>query len=298
MITDLFKNILIPVDFGENTEAAIKQAIELANESVLNIHLLHIIRQRHFWEKATTGIDEIAIHNGSIFCPGETLKKMQEWKHAIEETVPAINVIIHIDEGNVYDGIVTAAKNIMPQLIIMGKKSHHKLMSFYKPTCPDELARSTNCPVLNVAKNSINAKIKTIVVPVRNFIPGRKIEFIVFFAKMFRAKIQLVALQNKMSEAGNVKKALLDTYMLLRTVLNSPIEYHLLKDHNYPRAVLKFAESVIADMILVNPEVETKMSFFTGKNINEAMRPGSKLKILYVQPYPAGLYQNKIPEIL
>ncbi|MEO8771286.1 MAG: universal stress protein [Ferruginibacter sp.] len=286
MLSYLFRNILLPVDFGENTEASIKQAIELAYGGASNIHLLHVIDQRKIRQECQREHKEFVRDLDKI---EGVSKKLDECKNNIEETIPAIKVEIHIVEGDVYCEIIALAKKIQPQLIIICKKSNYKFFSIFRQLCPDELARKSCCPVLNVMNGSINSKIKIIVVPIRNFIPRKKIEFLVAFAKMFRSKIHLVALYNNPGEADSVKKALLDTYMILKNVLSNPIENHLSNTNNYPKTTLQFAESIGADMIFVNPQIETKVSSFTGKYINDILRPSSKLKILYLEPYPQSL---------
>ena len=279
MLSNLFNNILVPVDFSENTAATIKQTIELAYTGSSTIHLLHVIKPKN-----------VSYHNDTVIAKGEDyyaeemMKKLQQWKQAIEETIPESNVKIHLVKGNVHDKIIETAKKIHPQLIIIGKKSNYKFFAFFRPLCPNELAKFTDCPVLTVNKSSLNAKIKIIVVPIRSFIPKRKIELVYVFAKKFRAKIHLVALQNKMGAAGTERNALLETYSILKTGLNNQIEYHLLSSSNLPKAALQYAESIGADMMFVNPGTETKISPFTGKYINEVLAPSSKLKILFVEP--------------
>ena len=166
----------------------------------------------------------------------------------------------------------------------MGKKNNYKFFAFFKPLCPNELAKFTDCPVLTVGKNSVNTKIKSIVVPIQSFIPKRKIELVYVFAKKFRVKIYLVALQNKMGATSTEKNVLLEAYSILKTGLNNQIEYHLLNSSNLPKATLQYAESIGADMMFVNPGTETKISSFAGKYINEVLAPSSKLKILFVEP--------------
>jgi hypothetical protein len=48
---------------------------------------------------------------------------------------------------------------------------------------------------------------------------------------------------------------------------------------------LDYAERIGADLILVNPGTETRISIFTGKQINDALKTSSKLKILSLEPY-------------
>ncbi len=284
MLPNLCSIILIPVDFYENTEAAFEQTVELANAGISCIHLLHIFKPNNIFPQKLNKNERYHYKDYASF--EDAVKKLNEWKAAMEETMPGTTVKMHVERGNVYDKIVETAKKIGPQVIIMTKKRKHNFFSLIKPICPDELSRSTNCPVLNVVKRSINTRMKTIVVPVRNFIPERKIAFLAVFAKIFRSKIILLGLHKSNSDKEQVRKSLLDTYRILQTVMNNPIECHLLHHSHFPKAVLNFVKKVNADIIFVNPEVETKISSFNGRHINESLGPASSLNILYLQPYP------------
>ena len=281
MVFNNLKKILVPVDFSINTEFVVKQAIELANTTGAAIHLLHVIKPNRSNIPAT---DLIISSGNKSYTANEVMRKLEEWKQAIEETIAESKVTIHLVEGSVHENIINAAKKIQPQLIIIGEKCNHSFFRYFRPLCPNEISKLTGCPVLTIISGTRNSKMQNIVVPVRSFIPKRKIELLLVFAKMYRAKIHLVAVQNKMGAEDAERNALLDTYRLLKTALSNSIEYHLLDSNNFPKAALKYAESIGADMMFVNPGAETKISSLTGKHINEVLAPSSKLKILFVEP--------------
>ena len=54
------------------------------------------------------------------------MSKLQEWKFAIEESISYCKVNTYVAEGIVYAKIQDAAKEIKPELIIIGKNSTHK----------------------------------------------------------------------------------------------------------------------------------------------------------------------------
>jgi nucleotide-binding universal stress UspA family protein len=280
----LFKNILIPVDFSVNTEVAVKHAIELTDASGSSIHLLHVVKPKNIWNKVSVSKQPGSSLSGNHY-ENDIIIKLQEWKHAIEESIQNSNVTVCIVEGAVHNSIADAAKQIKPQLLIIGKKNNSGYFTFFNTVDPNGLAKSTGCPVLTAMQGAFNTKTKIIVVPVGSIIPKRKIELVVVFAEKYRAKIHLVAMQNKMGAADIERKALLDTYRILKTGLPNPIEYHLLNATNFTKATLDYAECIGADIVFVSPETETKISNFTGKHINDVLASTSKLKILSVEPY-------------
>ena len=283
-MSSLFKSILIPVDFSTNTEVAVNQAIEFACTSRSTIHLLHVIRPKTLWSVIPVRAQSISALNENYYAQ-KIMSKLQEWKYAIEESVSYCKVRTYVVEGIVCRKIQDAAKEIKPQLIIIGKDRDHKYCSLFNPVCPNGLAKSTGYPVLTVIRRMINTKIKIIVVPVGSFIPTRKIELVIEFAKKYRAAIHLVTSPNEIDLKETKGNPFLETYRILKNGLTSPIEHHILKGNNLPKAILEYAECIGADLILVNPGSETKISNLTGKHINDALTTSSKLKILSIEPY-------------
>jgi len=282
MYSDILKHILVPIDLDENTVFSVKQAIELSIATGATIHLLHVIETPD--NKSVVGSSS----NDGSQPVKELMKKLSQWKYSIEETISGSKVRTHIAEGSVYDNILVAANKIHPQLIILGRARQRNFFTLFRPVplSPNDISIRSHCPVLTIMNKAANNKIQNIVVPVRSFIPKRKVELLLVFARMYRAKIHLVTLDGHMGESDSERTALLDTYRLLKNGGLNYVEYHLLRGQNLPKATLKYAKNTNADMIFVNPGVETKTSFFLGKHINELLPIASGLKFLFVEPSP------------
>src|SRR5687768_4644898 len=158
----LFKNILVPVDFGVSTEVAVKQAVELACLHGSTIHLLHVIKPVTLWHKwfARTRAAPPLKDN---YSPENVMIKLQQWRQTIEETLPNSKVNTYVREGVIQREIQVASSEIKPQLIIIGKGSCHKYFWWLDPICSNALAKSTTYPVLTVLRRSLHTKIKIIV---------------------------------------------------------------------------------------------------------------------------------------
>jgi nucleotide-binding universal stress UspA family protein len=283
MMSSLFKSILIPVDFSANTEAAVNQAIQLACANGSTIHLLHVVKPKAIWELFPINKQFMFKANETYYAE-KVMSKLQEWKLVIEESILHCKVSTYVAEGAIYSSIQNAAKEIKPELIIIGKTSH-KWFSLSNSVCPNGLAKTTGCPVLTVMKKTVDTKIKVIVVPVGSFIPRRKIELVIELAKKYRAAIHLVTIPNRIEFEETKGNSFLETYRILKNVLTSSIEHHILKGNNLPKAILEYAQCIGADLILANPGSETRISNFTWKHINDALTISSKLKVLSIEPY-------------
>lgn len=280
-MSSLFKSILVPVDFSGKTEAAIDQAIELACHNGSTIHLLYNVRPIPAWPAFPLfNYFRSALTNHPVAI--EATARLKVLKENIERSLANCKVIIHSREGNVFRNIQCTAAETNPEIIVISHKKHNKFYSQGNCVCPNGLASSTGYPVLTLMKDTSDTKIKTIVVPVTHYVPDRKITMAIELAKKYRAAIHLVTMPAQDATDQGSVNAILETYRNLRSVLTNPIEYHILKGKNMPKAILEYATNFGADLILVNPGPETSISKFTGKQINDALVPTSGLKILSI----------------
>lgn len=269
-----FDKILIPVDFSLNTEIAVKKAVELVGSDATVIHLLHIVRPG---KKAKNQFNVWVAE-----------RDLNQWKYTIQESGPNISVKVHILRGRpVLETIIECATILGPDLIIIGKQNNHRRWLLSGSVSPDIVAKRTNCPVLTVKPGSMDNRTKLIVLPIRDFLPERKLEWAVLLAKRFKAQVHLLAVGEEAgSKDGLLSQTFLKAYHHLREKLHHPVEYSAAPRHSPAKAALSYAELIMADMILVNPQTESGVSGFTGfRHISDLLTRDSKIQVLDVQPY-------------
>jgi nucleotide-binding universal stress UspA family protein len=279
-----FNKILIPVDFSLNTDIAIKRAAALAGADTV-LYLLHIVPP-----------GKSAAHHFKMWAAE---KELDQWKNAIRVSNPALKVKTHLFKGHsVQQLIIDCAAMLNPDLVVIGKQHGRRgwlgrwvmmrgRWRFSSGVSPDVIARKSNCPVLTVKPGSIDSRNKVIVIPIRDFLPERKLEWAVLLARKFKGQVHLLAIQeNPEPKEWALPQVFLKAYHHLRENLHHPIEYSLTGRHNPARAALKYAEMIMADMILVNPETESGVSGITGsRHISDLLGRDSKIQVLDVEPY-------------
>lgn len=269
-----FNKILIPVDFSLNTEIALKKAIGLAGVDETTIHLLHVTRPG---KKAASQFRNWVVE-----------RDLQQLKYTLQQENPALRVKTHIIKGFSIQGtIIECAAMLNPDLIIIAKQnSRRRWWAFTSLISPDVVAKKSNCPVLTAKPGSMDSRTKVIVLPIRNFLPERKLEWAVLLAKKYKAQVHLLAIQQHEPKDGPLSQVFLKAYHLLREKLHHPIEYSAAVRHNAAKAALNYAELIMADMILVNPETESGISGLTGtRHISDMLNRDSKIQVLDVEPY-------------
>lgn len=269
------KNILIPVDFTVNTDVAVRKALELADrESV--IHLLHVQRYKMpFSYRSLMQYDDVHEQRDNV-------EKLNELKCMIEESVSGVKVSTWIAmDDSIQKAIVHKAKQLMLDLIIIGKKAHHSWFPFLNTVVPSKIAQSTEIPVLTVKPGSLNSKVKAIVVPIASGKPEPKIEALSAICKKFTVKIYLVSFMSKNMPTDFNSSALLTMYRQIRAFSHCPVEYAVLHGSNKAKTVLNYAKKMDADMLLVHSDIETKIGW-PSKYISDVLPANSKVQVLAV----------------
>jgi nucleotide-binding universal stress UspA family protein len=269
-----FDKILIPVDFSLNTEIAVKKAVELVGSEETVIHLLHVVRPA----KKTKNQFRVWVAE----------RDLHQLKYTIQQFGPNIQVKIHILLGHpVRETIIDCAFMLNPDLIIVGKQNNHRRWFGSGTVSPDIVAKRTNCPVLTVKPGSMDNRTRVIILPIRDFLPERKLEWAVLLAKRFKAQVHLLAVGEEAEpKDGLLSQTFLKAYHHLREKLHHPVEYSADTRHNPAKAALSYAELIMADMILVNPHTESGVSGFTGfRHISDLLARDSRIQVLDVQPY-------------
>jgi nucleotide-binding universal stress UspA family protein len=277
-----FSTILVPVDFTVNTEVAIKKALALCENPEATIHLLHIPKisvtnvvnfyQNYPWHSSKAEDSTII----------EAEKQMEKLKNYILVIKRDINVITWVSyENSVESAIINKAKAIQADLVVIGKNSHHSWLPFLNTVVPVRVAKKTGMAVLTVKPGAINHQIKTVVIPISNKIPERKIATIDALRKKFRIHICLVTFLDNGDDPEILPSSLLNAYRYLKTGSMSNVDFEVLKGNNRAKSILNYCKKVNADLLIVNPESETRIGWLN-KHISDVLPVQSKTQILAV----------------
>ncbi|MDD2998361.1 MAG: universal stress protein [Candidatus Riflebacteria bacterium] len=134
--------ILVPVDFSEGSELALKYAATFASEYGAQIHLLNVI-------------EEEVMHPGNLGDPLETTQKWHEQnKKLLESFVPDkyahLDIIKRVEGGMVYETIINYAKENEISLIVLGAHGKTGFIDSWLGGNSYEITRKSPCAVLTV----------------------------------------------------------------------------------------------------------------------------------------------------
>jgi nucleotide-binding universal stress UspA family protein len=140
----MYKDILLPVDLDQRSswEQALPQAVKLCEMSSANLHVLTVVPD--------FGMSIVSQYFPKNFRKETMAKVMDQLKEFVEKNVPDGIPVQHVlGEGAVYDVILTIAKKIHADLIVMASDSpehHHYLLG---PNA-SRVVRHAECSVLVV----------------------------------------------------------------------------------------------------------------------------------------------------
>ncbi len=268
-----FNNILLPVDLSENTKVSVEKAIDLAGVGKTAIHLVHVVSP----QKKSNSISK-----------GEKISKLTKWKEIIEKAVPGTEVYTSVIAGKSIEKIIIQKSvELHAQLIILARHAKRKWRIFNKPISSFNIAKETHCAVLTIQPGVALNKIRSIVLPIRSFIPNRKVDVLARFVNSRGITIYLVSVINQEAndlEYSSTSHALVETYRILKESANCQIVHKLVNGNNLAKTILLFAESVQADMLLLNPE-ESQVRSITGtRDFSHLLKRQSRLQVMAIDP--------------
>jgi len=274
-----FSTIVVPVDFSINSDVAINKALEMAEEPAV-LHLVHVM------DHASFNLPVVKLKKTTHPAERTTARKMlQEWKQSIEDDFHEIEVRTWIvAASSCQQAIADKAKEVQADLIVIGKSSSHTWFPFLNTITSSTLSELTGIAVLTVKPGSLHNKIKTVVVPVTDHLAQNKIEVVAALCKRYKMKVYLVTFLNDDHVPEEFSaSSLLQVYQWLKNTLHCSVEYAVLHGSNKARSILSYAETINADILLVNPKSETRMGWWN-RQISDVLPSQSKVQVLTVQP--------------
>lgn len=279
-----FETILIPVDFSGNTQVAIRKAVELATPGYSVLHLFHVSPSGLFNSLSGAGL----ITSLKAGARNSSEEKLVQLKHQIQSDYQDLHVEISITSANnIENSVIAFAKQIKPSLVVIAKSRYHSFFPFFKTIMSMNVAEEANCAVLTVKPGSLKKLISTVVMPVADFYPKRKIEVISSLCSRIALNVHLLTiLQSDQHPDNHSASALLQAMRSLRSKFQCNVQHSVIHSDDRAMATLRYAEKISADMILVNSKSEAVIkTWISKKDITDILNPASHLQVLSVEPY-------------
>lgn len=139
----MFENVLLPIDLNHpaSWEKALPMAVKLCGGGTL--HVLGIVHD--------LGAASIASYLPADFEQSALQKMKVDIEEFIDENVPeGTNAVAHVGHGHVPEHIISAARAVGADVIVMASHPPDELMTFLVGSNADKVVRHADRPVMVV----------------------------------------------------------------------------------------------------------------------------------------------------
>lgn len=274
------KNILVPTDFSDQAEMALKVAAQLARKFDSEIYLLHML------ELPLQLIDPI---NGSSHNLPEAIFFMklahQRFSNIMKEPyLKDIKVHETVEFHRAFDGIMEIGKEKKCDLIVMGSHGASGFHEMFIGSNTEKVVRHSEIPVL-VIKNEIpDFKINNFIFATDANEKNKHIlKKAIQFAKTLDATLHLLFV-NTPNDFLTSKEAYEKIEKFVNSSNHSKYEVHIYNDISVEQGILNFAKKMDAGLIGIGTHGRKGIAhFFNGSIsedlVNHANRPVVTFKI-------------------
>jgi nucleotide-binding universal stress UspA family protein len=273
------KKILLPTDFSDQAEYALKVAASLAKQNDATIYLLHMLELPTHFLSGDTNSD---VPEQLLFMK---IANERFEKTMAQDFMKDINVEVTVETHKAFDGITQAIHQHEIDLVIMGSSGASGLKEMFIGSNTEKVVRTADAPVL-VIKNHIEDFSVANFVFASDFSNDQKLVFdqAVDFANIFNAKLHLLFVNTPsrfVTTAIAEKKmnAFIEGFEEL-----GEHELHIYNDSKIETGILNFSRSIDADLIGMSTHGRQGLAhFFNGSIsedlVNHSLRPVITFKI-------------------
>ncbi len=278
----LFNKILVPVDFSAESVFAIIKAAALATQYNCSLTLLHVVNPTPF--DGVMYAEHNLFQTDRFSLLSEKLKsKLEGLAHSIHENVnDQLKIESAVTIGYWNDVVIDFIRNNGVDLVLIGQKK--RLYQKRKMILnPDFVTSKSNIPVITVPSNRNMTGLHSIVIPVTDFLPIRKLIYGVYIASQNKCVIRLLGIQNKKTQT-RINYYLKKAYQLIHDHCDLQVELETVYNVNVADAINQYAKDNSAGLVILNPGSQTKMPGFFSRLWGNIIQKYAVPPVLTVNP--------------
>ncbi len=274
------KQILVPTDFSEQAENALKLAAEMAkanNADLLVLHVVEIPGQQNF---STTGDLDYADPMEALF-----VKKMIEKGEAQlnelhnRSELQGVNLKVNIKAGNAYYNISDIIASYEPDLIVMGTSGATGAEEIIIGSNTEKVVRNAKCPVLSLKKEVKLKSLDDILFASNMKDEGLDlVKSLQNIVKHSNAKIHLLRVNTPGKFEGSAKTMNAMKAYVEKNGLKA--EQHIYNSDSEEEGIMEFAKQNNIDMIAMGTHGRKGLMHLFSGSIAEDVVNHSKIPVL------------------
>ena len=284
MITKI-NSILVPTDFSELSESALKIGISIAKRQNAEIILLHVVDSFSSIQPTEILIPEFQLYPDIVY----TMEiRMNDLAEKIQRE-SGIEISVEILIGNPSDRICQFAYEENISLIVMGSHGTSGLREFFIGSEAFRVLKNAPCPVLTIPGNWQKTGFEKVLFPIRLTTGALDKYFYVRpIIEKNNSKLFLLGLADK-EQPDELKE--IDSLMarLKQKLHNDKVEFKatISPCEDFPDKTIKMAKEYGVDLIVLTANLDHDFkAFFVGPFVQQVVNH-SRIPVLSIKPtYP------------
>ena len=273
------KNILVPVDFSEHSDNALRAAATLAKKNNAKIYAIHMVGimpaiVARMEEKTS---EEVKRH---LELAKEDMRQFLDKTYLIDVQVESIITI-----NKVFEELPIVAKKINADLIIMGSHGAKGIEELLVGSNTEKVIRNTDTPILVVKQRLSNVHFENIVFGCdldSKLIPS--LSKVVGFCNAMGSKLHLVYVNTPGLDFESTEEmnGLINDFLTItkKSVEISRDDIYIYNDYTVEKGIGNYAKMINADLIAIATHGTKGLSHLFTHSVSESMANHSKLPVI------------------
>ena len=260
------KKILVPTDFSEQAENALKVAAQLAQKFTAEIYLLHLI------ELPADMVNPVGDTRSNDLPEALFFMKLAKKKFDDLLSRPYLKGLpVHdiVEINKAFDGILDASKKHGCDFIVMGSQGATGFREMFIGSNTEKVVRTSDIPVLVVKNEHPAFEVNNFIFATNLETTGKKtLQKVIDLAETFQARLHLVYINtaNEFVTTDDCDKKL-QNYM--EGVAFDNYEFHVFNDDSVEQGILNFSRKINADVMGIATHGRKGLSHFFNGSISE-----------------------------
>lgn len=273
------KKILVPTDFSQQANNALKVAAQIAKKYDSEIYFLHLLDlPLGLIDPVNEGVGQDLPE--AIFFMKLAHKKFTETFDKMSYYLDGVKIHETVEFAEPYEGIMTVASKYGCDLVVMESNGSEGLEEIFVGSNTEKVVRFSKIPVLVIKDEVPIFRINTFVfVSSLSLSNSKAFKKALSFSKTFAVQLQLVYINtpHKFKTTAQIDHAFNE---FTKGIAFDPLHFHIYNDETIERGIRNFASKLNADLIGIGTHGRKGISHFMNGSLTEDLVNHAKKPIV------------------
>ncbi len=274
------KKIIVPIDFSDHSDYALRVAADIARKNKAQLYLLHMLDI----SEQLISITEATKRRELMFFMQLATKRFEEFvERDYMKGIKSTPIIKHF---KVFEEIDNVAKEVKADLIVMGSQGASGMKGYFVGSNTEKVVRTSDIPVLVVKSKTKEFHPKTIVFAsnfdIENLNAFKNIKQ---FADSYKASLKMVYINTPNVNFKNTLEIREQMRLFLNktSISNNSEDILIFNDYSVPDGIINAAEWLQADMIAIPTHGRKGINKLLAGSVGEDLANTSQIPVLTVK---------------